>query len=84
VNVPWTTACNEDGTFKKPVELRRLYATAGVTEDKAVITYCHVGERSAHSWFVLTCLLDYPNVRNYDGSWMEWGNLVAAPVAVGE
>jgi thiosulfate/3-mercaptopyruvate sulfurtransferase len=83
VNIPWSRACNEDGTFKSAGDLRALYGGAGVTPDKAVITYCRIGERSAHSWFVLSCLLDYPNVRNYDGSWTEWGNLVAAPVATG-
>jgi len=83
VNIPWSTACKDDGTFRSPAELRQLYSAAGVTEDKAVITYCRIGERSAHTWFVLSCLLGYPNVRNYDGSWTEWGNLVAAPVAVG-
>ncbi len=83
VNIPWSKACNEDGTFKSEQELRALYEGVGVTPDKAVITYCRIGERSAHSWFVLTCLLSYPNVRNYDGSWTEWGNLVAAPIATG-
>jgi thiosulfate/3-mercaptopyruvate sulfurtransferase len=83
LSIPWSRACNNDGTFKKPEELRALYAAAGVSPDKTVITYCRIGERSAHTWFVLTCLLEYPNVRNYDGSWTEWGNLVGAPVAVG-
>ena len=83
INIPWNTACRDDGTFRSPSELRQLYSAAGVTLDKAVITYCRIGERSAHSWFVLSHLLGYPNVRNYDGSWTEWGNLVAAPVAVG-
>jgi thiosulfate/3-mercaptopyruvate sulfurtransferase len=80
VNIPWARACDEDGTFKKPGELRALYQGAGVTPEKRVITYCRIGERSAHSWFVLKHLLGYPTVRNYDGSWTEWGNLVAAPV----
>jgi thiosulfate/3-mercaptopyruvate sulfurtransferase len=80
VNIPWAGACDEDGTFKKPEELRALYQGAGVTPEKRVITYCRIGERSAHSWFVLKHLLGYPTVRNYDGSWTEWGNLVAAPV----
>ena len=83
VNIPWSRACNDDGTFKDVAELRALYAGAGVTEAKNVITYCRIGERSAHSWFVLTYLLEYPHVRNYDGSWTEWGNLVGAPVETG-
>jgi thiosulfate/3-mercaptopyruvate sulfurtransferase len=83
VSMPWSRACNDDGTFKSAEELRALYASAGVTEEKNVITYCRIGERSAHSWFVLTHLLEYPHVRNYDGSWTEWGNLVAAPVETG-
>jgi thiosulfate/3-mercaptopyruvate sulfurtransferase len=84
VNIPWSKACNDDGTFRNTEELETLYAAAGVTPNKAVITYCRIGERSAHSWFVLTQLLGYPNVRNYDGSWTEWGNLVNAPVATGK
>lgn len=82
-NIPWARACNEDGTFKSTDELLDLYARAGVTPDKRVITYCRIGERSAHSWFVLKYLLGFPSVRNYDGSWTEWGNLVGAPVARG-
>ena len=65
-------------------ELNAIYGGKGVTADKPVITYCRIGERSAHTWFVLTQLLDYPNVRNYDGSWTEWGNLVGAPIEQGE
>jgi thiosulfate/3-mercaptopyruvate sulfurtransferase len=80
VNIPWSRACNEDGTFRTLEELRALYGDAGVTREKRVITYCRIGERSAHSWFVLKHLLGYPAVRNYDGSWTEWGNMVAAPV----
>jgi len=80
-NIPWSRACNDDGTFRAVEELRALYEAAGVTPSKKVITYCRIGERSAHSWFVLRHLLDYPVVRNYDGSWTEWGNMVAAPVA---
>ncbi|HEX7088130.1 MAG TPA: sulfurtransferase [Vicinamibacterales bacterium] len=79
-NIPWGKACNEDGTFKSPEELRKLYEGAGVTPDKPVIAYCRIGERSSHSWFVLKYLLGYPDVKNYDGSWTEWGNLVGAPV----
>jgi thiosulfate/3-mercaptopyruvate sulfurtransferase len=80
VNIPWSRACNEDGTFKTAPELRAIYEGAGVSPDKRVITYCRIGERSAHTWFVLRHLLGYPTVRNYDGSWTEWGNLVAVPV----
>ena len=83
-NIPWATAANADGTFKSVEELTTIYGAKGVTSDKPVITYCRIGERSAHTWFVLTQLLDYPNVRNYDGSWTEWGNLVGAPIAKGE
>ena len=79
-NIPWGKACNENGTFKSAEELRALYGTAGVTGAQPVIAYCRIGERSSHTWFVLTYLLGYPNVKNYDGSWTEWGNLVAAPV----
>ncbi|HZC07394.1 MAG TPA: sulfurtransferase [Ktedonobacterales bacterium] len=83
-NIPWGTAANADGTFKSADELRTIYGGKGVTPEKPIITYCRIGERSAHTWFVLTQLLDYPNVRNYDGSWTEWGNLVGAPIAKGE
>ena len=79
-SIPWGKACNEDGTFKSPEELRALYGTAGITGEKPVIAYCRIGERSSHTWFVLKYLLGYKNVKNYDGSWTEWGNLVAAPV----
>ena len=79
-NIPWGMACNEDGTFKNADELKELYASKGVTPDKDVIAYCRIGERSSHSWFALKYLLGYPNVKNYDGSWTEWGNLVGAPV----
>jgi thiosulfate/3-mercaptopyruvate sulfurtransferase len=82
-NVPWATAVADDGTFKPAAELRRIYEGKGITPDKAVIAYCRIGERSAHTWVVLHELLGYPNVRNYDGSWTEWGSLVAAPVATG-
>ena len=82
--IPWSLACNEDGTFKSAEELRTLYQEKGVTPDKEVIAYCRIGERSSHSWFVLKHLLGYPNVKNYDGSWTEWGNLVGVPIEVGE
>ena len=80
VNVPWAQAVREDGTFKPVEELRDLYQAKGVTPDKAVIAYCRIGERSSHTWFVLHYLLGYPNVRNYDGSWTEWGSLIGAPI----
>jgi thiosulfate/3-mercaptopyruvate sulfurtransferase len=79
-NIPWGQAVREDGTFKSPAELRELYASKGVTPDKAVIAYCRIGERSSHTWFVLNYLLGFPNVRNYDGSWTEWGSLIGAPI----
>ncbi len=82
-SVPWSKAANEDGTFKSFDELKQLYGSEGVDGAKPVITYCRIGERSSHSWFVLTYLLGYKNVTNYDGSWTEWGNLVAAPVERG-
>jgi thiosulfate/3-mercaptopyruvate sulfurtransferase len=80
VNIPWAQAVNENGTFKSREELEKLYAAKGVTPEKEVITYCRIGERSSHSWFVLKYLLGYPNVRNYDGSWTEWGNQVRSPI----
>ncbi|HEX9924765.1 MAG TPA: sulfurtransferase [Anaerolineae bacterium] len=79
-NIPWAKAANDDGTFKSAAELKALYEGEGVTPDKDVIAYCRIGERSSHTWFVLTYLLGYQNVRNYDGSWTEWGNLVGAPI----
>ncbi len=79
-NIPWSQAVREDGTFKSPEELRQLYASQGITPDKEVIAYCRIGERSSHTWFVLKYLLGYPQVRNYDGSWTEWGNIVGAPI----
>ncbi len=79
-NIPWAQAVREDGTFKPASELRELYQSKGVTPDKAVIAYCRIGERSSHTWFVLQYLLGYPNVRNYDGSWTEWGSLIGAPI----
>lgn len=79
-NIVWSNAVNEDGTFKSADELKQLYEGQGVTPHKDVIVYCRIGERSAHTWFVLTHLLGYPNVRNYDGSWTEWGSLVDVPI----
>jgi len=79
-NIPWAQAVNEDGTFKTADALRELYGNKGVKGDKEIIAYCRIGERSSHSWFVLKYLLGYQNVRNYDGSWTEWGNLVGAPI----
>jgi thiosulfate/3-mercaptopyruvate sulfurtransferase len=80
VNVPWAKAVNEDGTFKSASELADLYGGVGVTPDKDVVTYCRIGERSAHTWFVLQELLGFKNVRNYDGSWTEWGSMVGTPI----
>ncbi len=79
-NVPWATAVRPDGTFKSAEELRAIYEGKGVTPDKEVITYCRIGERSSHTWFALNYLLGYPDVRNYDGSWTEWGSLIGAPI----
>jgi thiosulfate/3-mercaptopyruvate sulfurtransferase len=80
VNVPWATAVKEDGTFKDAGDLRQLYGGKGITDDREVIAYCRIGERSAHTWFVLKELLGYPNVRNYDGSWTEWGSAIRVPI----
>ena len=82
-SVPWATAVADDGTFKTADELREIYGGKGVTPDKEVTAYCRIGERSAHTWFVLRELLGYENVRNYDGSWTEWGNLVDVPIERG-
>ena len=79
-NIPWGKACNDDGTFRSREELAALYGAQGITPDKDVIAYCRIGERSSHTWFVLKYLLGFPRVKNYDGSWTEWGNLVGAPV----
>jgi thiosulfate/3-mercaptopyruvate sulfurtransferase len=79
-SIPWAQAVREDGTFKSAEELRELYGGKGVTPDKEVTAYCRIGERSAHTWFVLRELLGYDNVKNYDGSWTEWGNLVDVPI----
>lgn len=79
-NIPWSMAAREDGTFKSADDLAALYQGKGITPDQEVIAYCRIGERSSHTWFVLKYLLGYSQVRNYDGSWTEWGNLVDAPV----
>ncbi len=79
-NIPWAKAAQEDGTFKSVADLKELYQSQGVTPNKDIVAYCRIGERSSHTWFVLTYLLGYPNVRNYDGSWTEWGNSVGVPI----
>jgi thiosulfate/3-mercaptopyruvate sulfurtransferase len=79
-NVPWVRAANDDGTFRSADELGQIYEGEGITPDSAIITYCRIGERSAYTWFVLHELLGYQDVRNYDGSWTEYGSLVGAPV----
>lgn len=79
-SIPWAMAANTDGTFKSAEELRQIYGGKDITPDKEVVSYCRIGERSAHTWFVLTYLLGFPRVRNYDGSWTEWGNVVRAPI----
>jgi len=80
VNIPWATATKDDGTFKSADELKAIYGGQGITGDKDIVAYCRIGERSSHTWFALTYLLGYSNVKNYDGSWTEWGNLVDAPI----
>ncbi len=80
VNVPWATAVKEDGTFKAAADLESIYGGRGIGPDREVIAYCRIGERSAHTWFVLRELLGYPNVRNYDGSWTEWGSSIRTPI----
>ncbi len=83
-SVPWKTACNDDATFKSPAELQKIYTEGlGLKKTDDIIAYCRIGERSSHTWFVLTYLLGYPDVRNYDGSWTEWGNKVRAPIERG-
>ena len=82
-NIPWATAVADDGTFKSYDELKEIYEGAGVDPDKETVAYCRIGERSSHTWFALKYLLGYEKVRNYDGSWTEWGNLVGAPIAKG-
>jgi thiosulfate/3-mercaptopyruvate sulfurtransferase len=79
VNVPWGKAVNEDGTFKSPDDLKKLYASVGIDGGAPIITYCRIGERSSHTWFALTKLLGY-DVKNYDGSWTEYGNTVGLPI----
>jgi thiosulfate/3-mercaptopyruvate sulfurtransferase len=79
-NIPWSLAVREDGTFKAADELRYLYESKGITAEQEVVAYCRIGERSSHTWFVLHYLLGYPTVRNYDGSWTEWGSLIGAPI----
>jgi len=78
--VPWAKAVREDGTFKSPDELRALYADAGVADGAPTIAYCRIGERSSHTWFVLRHILGYDNVRNYDGSWTEYGSMIGVPI----
>jgi thiosulfate/3-mercaptopyruvate sulfurtransferase len=82
-NIPWAKAANDDGTFKSADELKALYEAEGITADGPVIAYCRIGERSSHTWFALRELLGYPDVKNYDGSWTEYGSLVGAPVELG-
>jgi thiosulfate/3-mercaptopyruvate sulfurtransferase len=79
-NIPWAQAVAPDGTFKPAAELRELYEGKGIVPDKDIVVYCRIGERSSHTWFVLHELLGYPNVRNYDGSWTEWGNIMRMPI----
>ena len=81
--MPTASVLREDGRFKSAEELEQLYAEAGVTEDQSVVTYCRVGERSSIAWFVLTELLGFEDVENYDGSWTEWGNTIRAPIETG-
>jgi thiosulfate/3-mercaptopyruvate sulfurtransferase len=84
LSVPWSKAANEDGTFKSDDDLRALYSAAGIDDSKPTIAYCRIGERSSHTWFALHELLGYSDVRNYDGSWTEYGSLVGVPVALGD
>jgi thiosulfate/3-mercaptopyruvate sulfurtransferase len=84
INVPWSKAANEDGTFRSDDELAELYGAAGLDGNKETIAYCRIGERSSHTWFVLQELLGHQNVKNYDGSWTEYGSLVGAPIELGE
>lgn len=79
-NIPWAQAIKEDGTFKPKEELEAMYNNKGITPEKEIITYCRIGERSSHTWFVLKYLLGFPKVKNYDGSWTEWGNMIANPI----
>ena len=84
INVPWSKAANEDGTFKSDDELAKLYAEAGIDDSLDTIAYCRIGERSSHTWFVLKELLGHQNVKNYDGSWTEYGSLIGVPIALGD
>ncbi|MBQ1024296.1 sulfurtransferase [Micromonospora sp. C95] len=84
ISVPWSKAANEDGTFKSDDELRKIYGEAGLDDSRETIAYCRIGERSSHTWFVLQELLGHDNVKNYDGSWTEYGSLVGVPVALGD
>ncbi len=84
INIPWSQTANDDGTFRSDDDLKAIYDGNGVSGDKTVITYCRIGERAAHTWFVLHELLDYPDVRNYDGSWTEYGSLIGVPVQRGD
>ena len=79
-NIPWASAVADDGTFKSPDELSEIYGGKGIVPDKEIVTYCRIGERSSHTWFVLKYLLGYPDVRNYDGSWTEWGSMIGVPI----
>jgi len=83
-SIPWAKAANADGTFKSVEELQALYDGEDITPEKQIVAYCRIGERSSHTWFVLTRLLGYEQVKNYDGSWTEWGSLVGVPIAKGE
>ena len=80
VNIPWNRTLNRDGTFKSADDLRKLFESTGITSDKEIITYCRIGERSSQMWFVLKYLLGYPYAKSYDGSWMEWGNVIGNPI----
>ena len=84
VHVPWDDGAGEDGTFRPAEELRQMYAAIGLTPTDEVVPYCRLGVRASYSWFVLKYLLGYPRVRNYDGSWTEWGNAAGAPIEMGE
>jgi thiosulfate/3-mercaptopyruvate sulfurtransferase len=84
INVPWSKAANEDGTFKSDEELAKIYGDAGLNGSKDTIAYCRIGERSSHTWFVLQELLGHQNVKNYDGSWTEYGSLIGVPIALGD
>jgi len=84
ISVPWSKAANEDGTFKSDDELAEIYGAAGLDSSRATIAYCRIGERSSHTWFVLKELLGHANVKNYDGSWTEYGSLIGVPIAIGD